>query len=225
MSRLFEDASSGKTGKRKWQCFACGQNYQDYKTYKEHILDQHEEGREYLKCPDCNAPVRDLKMHYKAKHPKRIMPRGLQTKVAVWKDFKTGGKGKKKGKTRKPTFRTGEFESKKNGCLLKYRSGMECEFYECLEIDKDVVSFFAEPFKVPYCYQGKWHDYIPDIRINFTDGSTEIWEVKPASQTHYEQNRAKWAAMNEHAIHHGWTFSVQTEVGLGKLKTKVKRQK
>lgn len=219
MAKLFQDA--GKSGARKWQCFVCGRNYEDFVTYKEHILGNHEEGREFIKCSDCGAPVRDLVMHYKAKHPKRALPNGVQTRVAVWRDFKAGGEKKA---TKKPSFRTGSFSSKKSGCDIHYRSGMECEFYELLEADKDVVAFFGEPFKVPYFFQGQWHDYIPDIRINFIDGSTEIWEIKPANQTAYDQNRAKWASMNDHAANHGWGFVVQTEVGLGKLKTKVKRQ-
>lgn len=222
MSRLFEDASASGKGGRKWQCFVCGKIYQDYPTYKEHIIVEHDEGREYLSCPDCNAPVRDLSAHYKAKHRSRIMPKGLQTRVSVWHDFKPGG-GKKK--TRKPKFRTGEFDSIKSGKLIRYRSGMEEEFYNLLEQDSDVTSFHAEPYKVPYYWQGKWHNYIPDIRVNFIDGSVEIWEVKPANQTAQEQNKAKWASANDWAINHGWLFTVQTEVGMGKLKAKVNRQK
>jgi len=30
--------------------------------------------------------------------------------------------------------------------------------------------------------------------------------------------------MNDHALNHGWQFSVQTEVGLGKLRAKIKKQ-
>lgn len=221
MSKLFEDAGKPKT--RKWQCFVCGKNHTDFGEYKEHIITEHEEGREYIMCPveGCKAPVRDLKTHFRVKHPKRIFPKGVQHRCSIWHDFKEGGKKKS---TRKPKFRQGTFTSKKSGRDFKYRSGMEEEFYNLLEQDRDVASFFAEPFKIPYYYQGKWHDYIPDIRINYIDGSVEIWEVKPANQTQYEQNKAKWAAMNDHAQNMGWDFVVQTEVGLGKLKTKLRRQ-
>jgi hypothetical protein len=227
MARLFEDAGTKKSQKRKWQCFVCGKSYNNFGEYKEHIKMEHEEGREFLTCPveTCGAPVRDMKTHFRVKHPKRAMPSGLQARVGVWHDFRPSGSGKKKTGTKKPKFRQGEFESKKSGCLLTYRSGMEENFYNLLEQDGDVESFFAEPFKVPYFYQGKWHNYVPDIRINYIDGSVEIWEVKPANQTHYDQNQAKWAAMNDHAHNMGWEFIVQTEVGLGKLKKKVQRQK
>lgn len=225
MARLFEDASDGKKNGRKWQCFVCGQNFDDYIEYKDHIVEKHEEGREYLKCPDCGAPVRDMKAHYKAKHPSRVMPKGIQTRVAVWKDFKRGKNGKKKTVTKKPVFHRGEFDSKKNGKLISYRSGLERDFYDVLEEDTDVTKFYGEPYKVAYFWQGKWHDYIPDLRVDYVDGSTEIWEIKPSNQTDYEQNRAKWAAAQQWAISHGWDFVVQTEVVLGKMKAKVKKQK
>jgi hypothetical protein len=220
MSKLFED--TGDKNARKFQCFVCGVNHDDIQKMKDHVIETHEEGREYILCPECKFPVRCLKTHFKVKHPARTMPKGVQTRVSIWRDFSSNGKKKKT--TKKVSFRTGSFTSRKSGCDIPYRSGMECEFYELLESDHDVSAFFAEPFRVPYYYQNSWHDYIPDIRVNFVDGTTEIWEIKPANQTAYEQNRAKWGAMNDHALNHGWQFSVQTEVGLGKLKAKIKKQ-
>lgn len=222
---MFEDV--GKTGKRQWQCFVCGRNHDNYESYREHIVGEHDQGREFLLCPDCQAPVRDMKMHYKAKHPQRIMPKGLQQRVVVWKDYKSAKKKKDGSAVTRVQARKGTYISKKSGWEFQYRSGMEEEFFTLLDEDTDVESFFGEPFKVPYFWKGEWHNYIPDIRINYADGSTEIWEVKPASQTgpEYEQNQAKWAAMHNYAENLGWTFVVQTEVGLGKLKKKIERQR
>ena len=220
MSRLFEDA--GQASKRKWQCFVCGKQYKDYEEYKGHILTEHDEGREYISCPACKAPVRDLKAHFRAKHRNRVIPKNMQTKVGVWHDF--GPSGKKK-KTRKPTFHQGEFESRKmNGALYHYRSGFERDIYGLLEQDRDVHAYHAEPYKIPYHHNGKWHNYIPDIRVEFIDGSVEIWEVKPANQTHYDVNKAKFAAAHNYSENLGWKFNVITEVGMGKLKTKINRQ-
>jgi rubredoxin len=223
MPLTFEDAGFGNH--RRWQCFVCGHQYDDYETYKEHITDTHEEGREYIKCPDCSAPVRDLKMHYRTKHPKRIMPNNVQTRVAVWYDCKREKDGKNKRVARKGfNNRQGTFTSKKNGKDFEYKSGLECEFFECLEEDVDVESFAYETIKIPYFWKGEWHNYIPDIRVNFIDGTTQIWEIKPANQTQYEQNKAKWAAANNYCSNLGWDFVVLTEVGLGKMKSKLKRQ-
>lgn len=223
MPLLFEDAGQPKT--RRYQCFVCGKNYENYEEYKEHITSSHDEGREYIICPDCKSPVRCLKTHYKAKHPSRVMPKNTQTRVAVWHDFKTGPSGKKeRKKTRKPSFRQGTFSSKKCSRDFEYKSGMECEFFECLESDIDVANFKYEDIKIPYFFKGKWHNYIPDLKVTFIDNSIEIWEIKPANQTNYEQNKCKWVAANNFCTNLGWNFVVLTEVGLGKLKTKIKKQ-
>lgn len=218
---MFDDI---KPNVRKWQCFVCGRNYENYDAYKQHIVDDHEEGREYLCCPACDAPVRDLKVHYKTKHPAREMPKNLQTRVIVWKDVKTGKDGKGKTVTRRPNSRKGTFTSRKNGKDFEYKSGLECDFFECVEADKDIEAYDYEGLKIPYFYRGEWHNYIPDLRVRFIDGATQIWEIKPANQTHLEQNKAKWAAANNYCHNVGFEFVVLTEVGLEKLKGKIRRQ-
>jgi len=201
----------------------CGKHQNDYQSYKDHIITEHEEGREYISCPACQAPVRDLKMHFKCKHPKRIMPKNCQMKATVWHDFAPNGK-KKKGR-KGPKIQTGYFTSNKMRKDIYYRSRFENDFYVCLEHDQDVVSYFAEPFKVPYYFNGKWHNYIPDLRINFADDTTQVWEIKPESQLKLDQNQSKWAAMYNHAENHGWDFIVQTEKGLAKYQMKIRKQK
>ncbi len=223
MPLLFEDA--GKSKSRKFQCFVCGKNYEAYEEYKEHILQSHQEGREFISCPDCGSPVRDVKLHYKTKHPSRIMPKNVQHRVAVWHDFKVGKFGKSEKKTtRKPSFRSGTFCSKKCNRDFEYKSGMECDFFECLEADVDVLAYSYEGMKIPYFFQGKWHNYLPDIKVTFLDNTIQIWEIKPANQTNYDQNKAKWAAAQNYCLNIGYEFIVMTEVGLGKLKTKLKQQ-
>lgn len=225
MGRNFEDAGSQQ---RKWQCFVCGKNHDDPVTFKDHIVMEHEEGREYIKCPCCEYPVRDMRLHFKIKHPSRTMPRNVQMRATVWRDFAPNGKKKKGGG--KVTCRTGYFTSKKNGRDVYYRSGLENDFYVKLEEDVDVLAYKAEPFKVPYYYQGKWHDYLPDLKVDFIDGTSEIWEIKPnaladKAQNEYNQNTAKWAAMNDYASNMGWTFIVQTEEALKEYAAKIGKQK
>jgi hypothetical protein len=220
--------SSEDRNKRKWQCFVCGKQHKEYEEYRTHIISEHEEGREYIKCPDCEAPVRDMPMHYKAKHPSRAFPIGIQTRVTTWFDFSASGKRK----TKKPSFKRGHFISNKmNGKKFEYKSSYEEQIYKLLEADDEVVSYYYEPFRIPYCYADpasgnlpEWYDYVPDLKIHFQDGRIEVWEIKPANQTHLERNRAKWTAMSLYAEDHGWKFTVITEVGINKLKTKVKRQ-
>jgi hypothetical protein len=216
-------------GSRKWQCFVCGHQFTEFDEFKSHILSTHDEGREFVVCPleRCGAPVRDIRMHFKCKHPSEKAPKSGQMKALIWKDQKPQGKnGPGKGgpqlRQRKPKFREGYMLSNKNGGKeMHYRSGYECDVYECLEAMPDVVKYDVEPFAIKYSYQGEVHDYNPDLSIIFDDGRVEIWEIKPANQTHLEKNKAKWTACQQHCEARGWDFIVMTEVGIGKLKRKV----
>lgn len=206
---------------RKWQCFVCGRAYPNFDDFKAHILEKHEQGREFVICPleRCGAPVRDVKMHFKAKHPTEKCPGSGQMKAIIWKDFSTTGKKK----TRKPTFRDGSMFSNKNGIEMKYRSGLECEFYELLEAIPSVMKYSVEPFAIPYLFNGEQHKYHPDLIIHFSNGETEVWEIKPASQTSLPINEAKWRSANQFCEARGITFVVQTEVALGKLRKLAQR--
>ena len=217
MNLPFEDKDKGK---RKYNCFVCGVAFSDLFEMNKHILENHEEGREYVSCPACKFCVRDLKAHFKAKHKDRPMPTSGQMKALIWKDMSPNGKTK----TRKPNFRDGYLMSIKNGGReMHYRSGLECEIYECLESITEVLKYDVEPLNIPYLYKGKQHKYFPDLSIQFIDGHIEIWEIKPAAQTDLPQNEAKWKAATEFCRARNWEFIVITEVGLGKLK-KLARQ-
>ena len=134
---------------KKYQCFVCGVLFTEYGEFKNHILEEHEEGRDFVKCPveHCQAPVRDMKMHIKAKHPQidwRKIPG--QHKALVWHDFSP--KGEKK--TRKPRFRKGKYLSTKMQKLFTYNSGLEEKVFQLLDDYKQIEAFEVEPFRIPY---------------------------------------------------------------------------
>lgn len=199
----------------------CGKEHTDFEQFKTHIVDEHEEGREYVVCPlaRCKAPVRDIPSHFKVKHPKEKMPPVKQTKAIIWKDISG-----KKLKHKRPNFVEGCFISNKmNGKEIHYRSGYERQVYEYLEQMPEVVAYDAETLEIQYFFEGESHKYIPDIQVIFTDGRIELWEIKPATQTTIPRNEAKWAAAREYCNVRGWKFTVVTEVGIGKLKNRVKK--
>lgn len=49
-----------------------------------------------------------------------------------------------------------------------------------LDENSDVVSYEYESFRIPY-YDSDDHKrhYIPDFLISFSDGRSELWELKP----------------------------------------------
>jgi len=200
------------SNQRKYRCFVCEEEFEEYGEYREHIIGDHEEGREYIVCKICAAPVRDVKMHFKAKHKGSPVQPGL-LKALVWKD--TGGRKRKK----KPSFRSGDFVSAKNGGkLIHYRSGWECKCYELLEEWDKVVAYAGEPIRIPYLWMGEERTYKPDIVIDYADGRREVWEIKPANQTNLKQNKAKWHSAKEYCHMRDWEFIVITEKGLNKLR-------
>ena len=68
------------------------------------------------------------------------------------------------------------------------------------------------------------HEYIPDIYVRYTNGEEEIWEIKPADQTHLERNQAKWDAAKSICTPRNWKFEVYTE-RIDKLVVEVRNQK
>lgn len=216
MSNGLPFTGSADRNKRNWTCFVCGEIFEDFLGFKLHILEEHEEGREFIKCPRCETPVRDLKTHWRVKHQGFAYPKGMQDRAIVWKDFSKG-----KSKTRKPKFRSGDFVSQKNGKELHYRSGMECEVYEVLERLPEVVSYDAEPIDIKYCHEGEWKTYKPDLSIFFLDGTKEIWEIKPKNQTKLPVNDSKWTYAQKYCENRGWKFMVLTEDGLHKLRRRL----
>jgi hypothetical protein len=199
---------------RKYTCFVCGTNLNDHQEYKAHIINEHEEGRDYVLCPlsRCGFPVRCVRTHYKAHHPKEILPKAKQLRATIWRDFT------KSKKHQKPKFKEGYFESKKNKKALHYRSGYELEVYKALENIGSVIEYYVEPIKIGYLFEGKKHTYNPDLVVIFDDNHKEVWEIKPSNQTDLPKNNAKWVACDNYCQMRGWKFVVITERGINKLK-------
>lgn len=201
---------------KKLRCFSCGLEFENQREFKEHIIEKHEEGRDYILCPlnHCKMPVRDLKSHYKCNHPHAKLPQEGQYRALIWKDFSG-----KKTKTKRPKFKEGYHVSKKmNGKSFYYRSGYEKTVFECLEKWSAVLAFEVEPFIIPYIHKGQERKYTPDVFVKFTDGTTEIWEIKPSNQTSLQKNKDKWSAANVLCEHKGWNFVVMVESKINQLK-------
>ena len=207
----------------KHVCFCCGIQFSEYEEFRSHIIESHEEGREFVRCPleHCKAPVRDVKLHMKVKHPNFDLRNFKgQARAIIWHDFSAKGK-----KTRNPRFKQGKYESTKTGKTLGYRSGLEEKLYKVLDQHDEVMSFYSEPFNIDYIHKGQAHKYTPDLIVNFMDGRRQVWEVKPSNQTDLEMNKNKWRAAEEACKIRGWSFEVFTEQRIDKLAVEVRRQK
>jgi len=89
---------------------------------------------------------------------------------------------------------SGNFYSKKNKQMLHYRSQLELNWYQLLEKMKKVKKYQVEPCVIPYEFEGMQKHYVPDLRIVYTDGSSELVEIKPEPFWNHPINQAKWKA-------------------------------
>ncbi len=211
--------------KRKYTCFVCAVIFEEFDEFKEHIIEEHEEGREYIVCPldRCKSPVRDMRGHFKACHPKDSIPQNCQMRVIVWKD--TGGK-----RSKKPTFKEGFLISSKNGDVpMHYRSSWEETVYKCLESWDEIAAYKVEPMQIPYTMkmpngEYKQKNYFPDLLVQFVSGKIEVWEIKPKNQKGLNMNKCKWDACENLCESRGWEFKVYSESEIKELQSIVENQ-
>ena len=60
---------------KKIICFICSQEFPDIISWKNHIINKHILLEEYLLCPNCQIPCRDIISHYKVHHKNEEIPK------------------------------------------------------------------------------------------------------------------------------------------------------
>lgn len=199
---------------RKYCCFVCEDTFDNMEQLKNHVIENHNESDDYVMCPICKHPARDLHIHYRSKHIGMLIPENIQPRAIIIRDIKKPHRNNKKT----TVFKQGNFYSKKNQCDIFFRSGLELKFIKKLENNKKVRRYKSESLNIEYFFEGTNHTYIPDILVEYTDGKIELWEIKPKSQTKWAKNIAKWKAANIYCQKRNWEFIVMTENALKKIK-------
>lgn len=105
----------------------------------------------------------------------------------------------------------GRFCSEKMKKEIPYRSSYELVAYRILENNNSVVSYFSEPLRIPYFWDGMTRMYVPDIKVIYKNGDIEIIEVKSSWQLKDERVIQKTLAAKMYCIDMGFIFSVWTE--------------
>jgi hypothetical protein len=105
----------------------------------------------------------------------------------------------------------GFYDSDKGGRAY-YMSGWELRRWEELDADPEVVAFQVQPCRIPYDWEGH-RNYVPDVLIRYTDGSTVLEEVKPRALLERPHKGlakllAKMRAGEKHAAANGWGWRV-----------------
>lgn len=108
----------------------------------------------------------------------------------------------------------GKYHSTKMNRDLGYRSSWEKDYYEMLDNDPKVKQFFVECMKIPYFFNKKIRNYIPDILVIYEDGTKEIVEIKPVRMMNDAKNKAKFAAAEWIRKNSSYKFRIINEVDI-----------
>jgi hypothetical protein len=88
---------------------------------------------------------------------------------------------------------------------------------EFLDSTGDVGTWSYESFSIEYISNkrtGKVRRYIPDFRVEYTDGRVEIIEIKPKRKLMKPTIQKKILAAQDWCSSHGVTFRILTEIEL-----------
>ncbi len=91
-----------------------------------------------------------------------------------------------------------------------YRSSYELAYYKMLDRDGDVISYTTEPFSIPYVFEGKEKNYVPDILV-VRKQSIELIEVKPQKLVELPVNQSKAEAAEEYCEDKDIDYKIITE--------------
>lgn len=129
-------------------------------------------------------------------------------------------KAKKPKSRRKKRYQRGEYTSTKSGLTCRFRSGWEFVYMQHLDANELVVDWFYEALKIDYVSNkktGRLRKYIPDFVVNYTDGHTDIIEIKPKRKLSNAVVVKKTFAAREWCVNNGKTYILVTEVELKAL--------
>jgi hypothetical protein len=73
---------------------------------------------------------------------------------------------------------TGKYPSWKMGRMIQWESIHERNVFYRLDSESRVRGFQEQPLKLKYEVDGETRTHYPDIRVEWWDGSKELWEVK-----------------------------------------------
>jgi hypothetical protein len=127
----------------------------------------------------------------------------------------------KRKRRKRSRYHRGSHQSPKltNG-PAKYRSGWELAYMLWLDAEPTVVSYAYEALKIPYVSNvrtGKTRNYLPDLLVNYVDGTQRLVEIKQARKVMQANVQKKTKAAQIWCGAHGVTLHILTEHELKSL--------
>ncbi|WP_375102268.1 TnsA endonuclease N-terminal domain-containing protein (plasmid) [Paenibacillus sp. RS8] len=75
--------------------------------------------------------------------------------------------------------------------------------------DPDVKLIEIEPFTIPYEFEGKSHNYVPDVLVHYQNGKKMLIEIKVSGDIIASKNQAKFQAAEIFCVKHEMIFSIR----------------
>ena len=116
--------------------------------------------------------------------------------------------------TRRTARVIGLFASVKMKRLVPWESQLELDYLRLMEVDNSVVAFHAQPEVCLYQLQGKEHRYFPDLRVELSDGSIRMVEVKYKADANTPENKERFALIKALYAERRISFEVVTELDI-----------
>ena len=117
----------------------------------------------------------------------------------------------------------GSFEySQKMRTTIFARSTWEASLIDIFDKHPRITSFVAEPFSIPYMFEGSQHRYIPDFLVKYDDAIHSIWEVKGDHFMKDLKTQAKISILGEFCQDNGYNMFIVDSKILKRLQIYVK---
>lgn len=127
---------------------------------------------------------------------------------------------KKKRKKRKSRYHRGEYKSIKSGTTYKFRSEWEAKYMVHLDTDPLVSSWTYEQTVIEYISNirtKKVRRYYPDFTVNYSDGRSEVIEIKPRYKVNQLLIKKKSDAARSWCLTRGIEYKIITEIELKEM--------
>lgn len=103
----------------------------------------------------------------------------------------------------------GKYTSTKTNQTCYYRSSWELRHMQDLDRDDSISWWEHEPMRIPYVFEGKERNYVPDFIVRYADGRKEMQEVgRKTVKEGLPRNQAKIESARLFCESRGWTFRV-----------------
>ncbi|WP_223508940.1 MULTISPECIES: TnsA endonuclease N-terminal domain-containing protein [unclassified Pseudomonas] len=113
--------------------------------------------------------------------------------------------------TRRSNHFRGFHPSRKNGLPIAWESQLEASFLRFLELSPEVLTYEVQPSLEVFSMDGRDTKYIPDVCVNFVDGTTGWFEVKPSMRLLNHKVTLKTKAIRAHFKTTERIFHIATE--------------